>query len=431
MDANELQKYIENHMAIVPKIEQQEAYAKGLNPAIFRPNPKPDPDQRVPIPYCSRAVALLKGYSARPGNIQYSDLDGDTYENTLRPIFNNQDEELITANEFEQGCKHGGMFELHWFMDGEPQFDLIPYSQAIPIWSSDLRPKLLGFIWHRLSGDIELANVYDSEKVYYFELKGNKWELIAEELHGYGVVPVNAGPFQNGWRNLFDHVLPLVDLADRLISQDVANEAERFNSALLVIKNRLSTALDSDGLSDVDKVKLWRILDGSEDPKNEAAFITRDIPTDFIDFAFKTVDRLIYEGLQMPNPNDDNFATASGVAQRFKLLSMEYLFASIEPYFVKFLQNRIKMICNHVLIRKPWDTVQINIIKNLPANEPELVKMAIDLSAITSRETALRALPKSLVPDLVKELETIKADSESASMFNREVALVDVEDVSE
>jgi len=359
-------------------------------------------------------IALFKGYGASPGNIKYA---GDLYDSVLKPIYDLNDEPLVSANEFEQGARHGGMYELHWFSEEGPQFEIIPFDQGIPLWSNDIRPKLLGFIWYRKIGESEYADYLDKDFIYRYEKIKGTWTALPEEKHGYRTVPVNCGPFQAEWKNLFDHALTLIDLKDKLLSQDVANEGERFNAAILVLKKRLSNAPDESGLTDADKVKMWKILDGSEDPANEAAFITRDIPTDFIEMALKVVNEDITKALQIIDAYDENFAGASGEAQKWRLLPMMYRFNSIKPYFLKFLQNRAKMICGHILVNVPFEGLDITIQADLPINQADIIRSAVELSTLTSKETALAYLPANILPNGVKaEMKLVKKSAPSTGL---------------
>ena len=70
-------------------------YILGSNPPILDAAPKPDPDNRVPVPFARKIVRTLKGYMFKAGYISYS-TEGD-YIDTLKDIFDDNDEELQTA----------------------------------------------------------------------------------------------------------------------------------------------------------------------------------------------------------------------------------------------------------------------------------------------------------------------------------------------
>ena len=330
------------------------------------------------------------------------------------------DEELTTANELEDALIHGVCYELHWMEDGKKCFYPVPVEQGIPIYSESLKPKLIGFVrlWDD-DEDVEAATYYDATYMQEFKRNKNAKDWTAEQPtpHGYGMVPVNVGIIDRDARNIFDHVLPLIDLYDKLISEDVANEAERYNAAIMLMAERIDTvSTDDAGRTMVDRLKELRLIDGlgsDGDVKNKVGFVTRDIPTGFIEYSTNQIERLIYEMMMIVNPNDDNFATASGVAQAYKLLGMEYLCAGIEAYFSRFLQNRIKIISGLTDSLgdsvEGMDEVTISFKRNLPHNLAETADTMAKLKGLVSDETLLRLLPSSVVPDIQKELDRIES----------------------
>jgi SPP1 family phage portal protein len=432
MTTDQIKKYVDKIQSNAGRYKDQKAYAIGNNVSIYRPLPKSSPDNRKPIPFARRAVAMIKGYMAKPGNIVYT---GEYYTSTLAEIYNANDEEIITANEFEDALVHGSCYELHWMTEGVKYFYPVPVEQGCPVYSDDLKPKLIAFVWHRvLEDETEIATCYDdtyAQDFVYSSQAGKKtWIAQEPQPHGYGVVPVNVGQIDRDKRNLFDHVLPLIDLYDKLMSEDIGNELERFNAAIMLMANRIdATSTDETGRTMVDRLKELRLLDGvaedGTDVRNKVAFVGRDIPTAFISFASTQIERLIYEMLMIVNPNDDNFATASGVAQAYKLLGMEYLCASIESYFGMFLQNRIKIISgidSTINGTSGVNDVSISFKRNLPHNLTEIADNIAKLTGLVSTETLLKMLPTSVVPDIEEELERIEASKPETPFSAPEIA---------
>lgn len=424
MTTEEIKKYVEQITTNALRRNTQKAYHSGNHVALLQPEPKPNPDVRAPVPFARKSVALIKGYMAKPGDITYQ---GNYYESTLKPIFDLNDEQLVTADELEDCLIHGVCYELHWMDESSvKQFYPVPVEQGLPIFSDSLKPELLGFVWYRvLSDGSEIATLYDVATKYDFtKAKDAKAEWVKgeEKPHGYGVVPVNIGKIDRDYRNLFDHVLPLIDLYDKLISEDVGNELQRFNNAIMLMAERIdATSTDDNGRTMIDRLKEMRLIDGlspdGSDVRGKVAFATRDVPTAFLEFSAKQVERLIYEMLMIVNPNDDSFATASGIAQAYKLLAMEYLCAGIESYFSRFLQNRIKIISGLTAELGDsvdgMDEVTINFKRNLPHNLAEIADIMSKLNGMVSDETLLKLLPDTLVPDMEKELQ-MKMDRDAA-----------------
>jgi SPP1 family phage portal protein len=424
MNAETLKKLIDKHKMCIPKYLEQKAYAIGNNPPIFMPRPKPSPDNRIAIPYIYSELQFVKGYMFKAGNTKYT---GDYYDNILKPIYDMNEEELINADEGEEWLKHGVVYELHWTEDGKKYFWPVPVEQAIAIYDDKLKKSLVGFIYYRCTDDeTETATYYDATSYtdWTTAKDKDKWVAGPTVAHGYKQVPVNVQTLTKDGRNFFDHVRGLINLLDKLLSEDVANEAERFNAALLLMKNRISTIADEHGLSDVDKIKLTRIidqLDGDSPVKDQVDFLIRDIPVQFIEFAFKKAEGLLHQNLTGLDPGDDRQTAdnSSGFALLLKLFRFELQCASYESRWIRFLQNRIRLISGitdstSVSEVKGANDVTITMSRNLPVNMQVLADVASKLVGILPEKAVLGLFPTDILgmstEDALKELDSEKPD---------------------
>lgn len=417
MTTEELDKLIKAHKPLSTRYYDQKSYKIGVNAGIFQSTPKPDPDNRIPVPFIRRAVKLTKGYFAKVGNITYdADDNGETtdwFEQYIAPIYDENNEELETSAVFEDSITYGSAFELHWWNaeDGY-QFSVVPVDQCIPIYSEDLKPKLIAFIWHRktMAGK-ELATYYDDKEYQEYEKANKDWTLTNQGFHLYGKVPVIEANTDRDKRNMFDHVLPMLDFYDKLTSE-VGNEHEKFSESILLLRNTLDAInQDENGLTDADKVNQWRVLDRlGDNVKDSAAYLQRDVNDDFINNTLERLERLIYEMLCLFNPNDDSFATASGIAQAYKLLGFELMIADMESYFSQFLQARLKLIAGHKTSGIPVDGadfVSIRFRRNLPFDLAGIADIVTKLKGIVSDETLLKMFPSTIIDNVDEELKRI------------------------
>ena len=111
------------------------------------------------------------------------------------------------------------------------------------------------------------------------------------------------------------------------------------------------------------------------------------------------------------NPNDDKFATASGIAQAYKLLGFELMIADMESYFSQFLQARLKLIAGHKTSGIPVegaDFVTINFRRNLPFDLAAITDMVTKLKGIVSDETLLKMFPSTIIDNVDEELKRIE-----------------------
>jgi SPP1 family phage portal protein len=408
------------------KLSRQAAYVRGENPAILAPYPKEEPDNRIPVPFVKRGINMVVGYALKEGNVVYK---GDGYDDSLKEIYDANDEGLLDAELGATALAHGFAYELHWSEGGKDQFAQIPVAQCIPVFDDSLKPKMIGFIryWKERdifkNEDVVYVHAYDAKGKQ--EYTGKSVETIVpgkSEVHGYSRVPVIQFKISSDGSNFFDHVTQLIDFYDKIMSEDFADELARFAQAYLGMTYNLGNAVDEDtGETEVDKIKRDRIFQGLASDRavtDQIAFITKNINAEFTKEAADRCERLIYEMLQLFNPNDDTFVQASGVAQKYKLLGFEYLVTSILTYFAIGLQDRIALVkklnANMAATGEQNTDVTIDFKRNLPDDLVSLAEIASKLKDVLSDETILRLFPTYVVEDVDDELSKIKDQKDKA-----------------
>jgi len=445
MDTATIKKIIDADAGRVSKIFNQRKYMEGKNVAILGRSAHEEPDNRISIPIVRKAVTIVSGYMAGENSISYSTPDAapkagikgaiakvkqaingkaDYFTGVLQPIFDANDEGLTTHEEFETACAHGLTYEYHYTQDGQARFVEVPPEQCIPLWDDSLPPKLKGMIRYYTVNDgdkdIKKVTTYDQSEIVHYE--GESLEKLVEtgrESHAYGEVPWAIGKISRHGENLFDHVLSIIDFRDRIVSEDYANEAQRFSNSYLLMKNRLDTELDETGLSEVDKLRITRTFEGLDDDVTKAvSFLVKDIPIAFVKNADELFERLSYD-MMMLFDNKDIATTGqiSGISLAYKLLPFEYASATYEAYFSRFLQWRIRLIQNVTgnLKANMQDRPQVSIrfTRNLPFDLQSAVDMFGKVAgASLPIRTALKLLPTSLVPDIeevAQEMERSQA----------------------
>jgi SPP1 family phage portal protein len=428
MTNEQLNKVCEKIEAKESWYSERTAYAKGFNPVVFQPLPKPAPDYRIAVPVIKKAMSFYSGYFMKSGAITY---EGDYYDTTLQPIFDENDEQLVSSLEFQDALKFGHTYELLWVDNNgkEKNFYPIPAEQGMPVYSDDLRKKLIGFYWLREIEEDE-KEVYvltywdDKTQMEWRKKEGDKnWVQSPDVPHAFGEVPVNIGQIAEDGSNLFDHVKDLLDLYDVLISGDIANESQRYANALILFAERLDTiTTDESGRTMVDRLKEINALDGlGDDPAKKVQYLVRNIPTDFIKFACETIMAMITDLLPLPNMESDKVGgTLTGVAQAYRLLPFEFKVADIEANWSRFLQNRIYLLSAVTKGLGGSDDgsrdVTIKFTRNLPRNLSEIADIVSKLVGVVSEETLLRLFPADIIPDVKEEMKRIKAEKPEETM---------------
>lgn len=402
----DLHKYINNHLRYQRRIMSQSAYFRGPHPAIYADRAHEDPDNRVPITIPRKAVKFLNGYMFKPGSIVYT---GDYYEDVLKDQFNACEESILTSELAVSALVHGHAYELHWTDGGKDYFAEVPVEQSIMVYDDKLGifSEPIYFIRYWEEDGVQRAEVWDNTEKQAFI--GPMWrEDGPAEIHGYKRVPVIDFKIARDGSNLFDHVLPLVDVLDKGISEDVANELQRLANSYLLLANDIDASPGPDGESEVDKIKRTKIIANlREDVQRSVAFLTKNLDPSFINSALDRIERLCYELIGIPNPSDDTFAASSGIALLYKLVPLEFTSSDIETYFSRGLQQRIRLIANlDATINGDSESteVSINFHRNLPMDILSLAQTAAMLKGILSDETILKMFPASLVPDVEEEM---------------------------
>lgn len=413
MTGKELADIIALHTPKSIRYYDRKSYKIGENAGIYQYPKQAEPDNRVPVPFIRRALKLLKGYFAKVGNITYT--DNGWFEQNMADIYDKNNEEIETAAVFEDAATYGVGYELHRYnKDTGFEFAVLPIDQCIPIYSDDLVPRMEAFVWYR--GD--RATYYDELEYQEFVKTKDGWSLDGEMSgkHLFGRVPVLEAVIDRDKRNFFDHVLPLIDLYDKIISRNVGNEHEKFAESILLLRDAIDgVTKDENGMTAVDKVNQWRIMDRlGDNVATSAQYLERNINDTFIQNSLDRIERLIYEMLCTFNPNDDSFATASGIAQAYKLLGFELTVSDIESYFSQFLQDRIMLITGHKIgprDKAGADFVTIHFTRNLPFNMESFAQLAAILSGgkqVLSTETIRKMMPATMYAE--DEAEKIKSE---------------------
>ena len=420
MTTEELEKLITAHRPLSTRYYDQKSYKIGVNAGIFQETPKLAPDNRIPVPFIWRAIKLMKGFFATVGKITYSD-ETKWFETNLAPIYDTNNEELQTAAQFESGLAYSRGFELHWY-DGDFRFAKVPIDQCIPVYSDDLVPEMTSFVWYRLSGDDALATEYTATDYTEYRKPKNEgnWVQGETKIHLYQRVPIVEFIIDSEKRNAVDQVLPLVDFYDKMISE-VGNEHEKFANSILLLRNTLDAVTqDENGLTDADKVAMWRVLDRlGENVKDSAAYLERNVKTEFISMTLDIIDRKISEFLMLPGEHEDKMTAQSAKAMLIRFHYLELLMADYEAYFSIGLQDRIKLIAGHKLSGMSADGtngVTIKFARNYPMDLEALVDFATKLTGILSRETLLKQFPSTIVDDVTKEMARIENEAPQLQM---------------
>jgi len=440
---NEILQYIANYeMNQMPEFTKLWQYYKGKNEKICtRKAPDPNnPDNIVPIPYGRKIVTTFTGYAYRPKYITYK-IDEESEEDYLTNIlysFKLNNEHIKTNRAGRNTAIFGVSYEL-MYIDGlltndekipikaEPKFFSVDPREMILLYDYSSEPKKnMAIRFYRITNEYYKVEMYYATKVMLFDRKrgtDGKWLLSfqSESPNYFGEVPVVAYYFGDEMEGIITPVIPLIDSYDVLIS-DSMNEFDRFAHAYLIMKKfgltdptkKKDEGAISKTLQMLKRSRIFEYLD----EKADIHFLTKDIPTAFIDYMSKFVQNQIHIQSHVPDFTGDRMAGASGIAIQRLLFDFENVVSSAEADFDIGLMERIRLLTIiydkvGLAIGEPGNVV-ISHKRNVPLNLMEFAQTAMTMkNAGFSSYLVADIMPDDVVPNVEEELERQKEEQEA------------------
>jgi SPP1 family phage portal protein len=218
----------------------------------------------------------------------------------------------------------------------------------------------------------------------------------------------------------------MIDAYDVLFS-DSMNEFDRFAFAYLIMKKfGLTNPLDkkdpekaSYALKLLKRRRVFENLPQDADIK----FLTKEIPTQFITWMGQQLHDQIHIQSHIPDFNMMTGALSGAAIDRL-LFDFENLVSSAEADFDVALIQRGNLITNflkslHVIpeIADFNTMISINHKRNKPLNTKDFADTALVMqNAGFSRRAIISIMPEDIIPDVEKELEEEKKESEALAM---------------
>lgn len=446
-------------------------YSIGKNPRIRDMKPTKDPDNRLAIPLAKMAIADLVGYAGTDRSIEIDNLttdetereedDTDEFIEAVNQVYKMNDTRRLTTQLYKESVTQGVVYEIAFTrreMDGGGflvEYAMVPANEIVTIFSDDLKPELLAFIWFRNIHDVgsrsmRIADVYYGPRLMEIErpmeerregepptqlsiMPGTIERFISRQDgqwlrdpngdsgHIFSRPPLNIYAINKEQISVFEAEKGLLFAIDKLLSKSV-NEIDRFNANLLVISGELQD-------EDLKRIHEWSILLGKQDAgESDPFYISKNLTNvdSFYNALADRMERLFHKSIKVPDFSDENFVgNSSGVALAFKMLGLEFLASQIDSYFDEGVRSRYELIVeglNAVSQRFNVDDYElvINNQRNLPVDLEARVRIAMLLTGIVSRETLLKFLPRQIVDDAEKELQRLREEGEMADPIDLE-----------
>ena len=361
------------------------------------------PANKVVVNYCYNIVQNYRGYLTGIDIAYSSDKDIDQ----VFEVLNYNDVKQEDSNYLQDALVYGCAYEIAYIDEwGKHRFKTLDPKNVIPIYDDTLDQDLVYCIrfWSNKIADKDfyIVEVYSKSeiKTYKSDVGFQTFELIKEEPHYFGMVPITVFELNNDRVSIFDQVMTLQDAYNKLLSAEV-DDFESFADAYLVLKGMMGT--DPADLADMKRNRAL-LLDNDA----EASYLTKNISDTQIQNMLNNINDNIHKIANSPDFNSDKFMAQTGIAMRFKLVQFENASSAIEAEMRKALQRRIELICAIGNIKGDnlsFDDVKITFTRNLPTNLTETAQVVNSLRGLVSDQTLLSLLP--FVEDSQAELDRL------------------------
>lgn len=409
----------------VPKFDKLWNYYLGKNPTILsRKNYTNNPENKTPVSYGRKIITTFTGYAYRPGYISYKS-DNESLLKELQTTFDENNEKIKTGQHGRNTGIFGCSYELLYMGvnrktgGAEIKFSVIDPREMILIYDYSLEPvKKFAIRYYSVDDATIKADVYDDKNVTHYDLTkpeyGDEYKIVAGETESHFFPEVPVIPYYNGQdkQGIIEPVVGLIDDFDILVSDSMI-EFDRFANSYLKL---VGMSMDN---ADQKNLKKNRIFENLSD-KDAVSFLTKDIPTAYIDFMSKLIREQIHIQSHVPDLSSGSFADGvSGVAVDRLMFDFENVCSNAEAEFDTGLKERIRLIITMYNVQTraagTFDEIDITHKRNKPNNIAEYAQIAVALKNAGFSDYAIcDAMPDELIPDVEAELERRKEEQETA-----------------
>jgi len=376
---------------------------------IYHKPPKPayKPDNRLAVNFPRHIVDSFEGFFLGiPIKVSSTDEAVMEYVNAVDAANDSDDinSELSTiVSIFGRGYRIIFVDE-----DGDIGTAYLDPMESFAVYNESIKPRMRYFVRTYLDANkVRRGSISDDTTVRYFSMEGGELKWLEEYPHGFSSVPAIEFVQNRARTGLFEPVLPLCNSYNKILSEK-ANDVDYFADAYL----------KAQGMNiDKETIKFMRenrIINakGTNAEKAIIEFLQKPSDDDTQEHLLDRIERMIFTIAMVCNISDDDFATSSGIALKYKLLPMTNLAARKWRKFASGLNEYYKLMCSNPvtpLEADDWTTLMYTHNLNFPANIYDEAETAVRLKGVTSKRTQLSVL--SIVDDVDAELEQMAKEA--------------------
>ncbi len=262
------------------------------------------------------------------------------------------------------------------------------------------------------------------EKYYETEFSTNDEQKIVIEDEGeerfFGDVQLIEYIENEERQSAFENVETLINAYNKALSEK-ANDVDYFADAYLAI---LGAVLDEDTLDKIRDNRIINLKAGDMD-KLIVKFLDKPNADTTQENLIDRLEKLIFQISMVANISDENFGTSSGIALKYKLLSMENVALMKERKFNNGMVRRFKMMfsipTNFGVDNEEYLNIDYVFSRNIPNDLMDEAQAAEKLAGVSSKRTQLSIL--SVVDNVQDELDQIEKERSERDLnsFNRDM----------
>lgn len=409
MNIENLNKFISKHQRLSKsRYKKLKDGYEGFYPIMMYQNkPKYKPDNRIIVNFAKYIVDTFNGFFIGiPIKISSTDEEVAVYINELDKL-NHQDD--INA-EISKNCSIFGKCYEMYYVDEDARICVtyIDPTKGFMVYDDSVVPQPRYFVtYYYDSNSVMHGYLSDDSYVYEFNNKGGMKFIDDGVLHGFDGVPATEYVENAERMSAFESTWSMINAYNKALSEK-ANDVDYFADAYLKI---VGARLDENG---VVQIRNNRIINFDESATElDIAFLEKPNADTSQENLINRLERLIFQMSMTPNINDENFGTSSGIALKYKLLSMSNLAKTKERKFTGSLDRRYQLIFSNpinTINEDKWADINYKFSQNYPANVLEETQIAQNLEGVVSKDTQLSVL--SIVEDVQEEKDKIEDEDE-------------------
>lgn len=409
-----VEKFLKKNLALTNSRYDKLGNAYKNDYEIFHLLPKPPhkPDNRIAVNFAKYITDTMNGFfMGIPVKITAED------ERIQKAVdFFNSFNDVDDHNaELSKICSiYGRAYEMYFVdEDGNIGMQATAPDESFIIYDNSILNRTKAYVRYYKDTDDNLikGSVSDNSVVRYFNFDGSRVRFVDDEkIHGFEGVPAVEYVENKERMGIYESAMSQINAFNKALSEK-ANDVDYFADAYMKI---LGPRLDE---SEKQFIRDNRIINFEGYENITVDFMAKPNADTTQENLINRLERLIFITSMVANVSDEQFGTASGIALKYRMLSMNNLAQMKERKFTAGFNKRYKLVFSNPILqmaKDDWLKLSYQFTRNYPVNLADEADTAGKLSGITSKRTQLSVI--SAVKSVDDELEQIQNEQDLSAV---------------